>query len=128
MVIVQVNKYITNPLFTLQLTKLTIRGQYLVLQLPRTQYLSVYEHIGLWSRQLPLLGRYHGAVVSASSDGSEIVFQIWKWGYYNGCDNDQGSEIQAQVSVEVFHHHRSGRWSDIFNLLRLKYQTIVFPY
>jgi hypothetical protein len=45
-------------------------------------------------------GDITGQVVGASTDGKVLKFQIWKFGYYNGCIGSTGSQIEVQVSVE----------------------------
>ena len=103
MVIVQGEPQVYNQstIYTTNLPKLTIKGQYFSSTASKnTVSFQCTNTSGCGHNGYHCLGDITGAVVSASSDGSEIVFQIWKWGYYNGCDNDQGSEIQAQVSVE----------------------------
>ena len=103
MVIVQGEPQVdaSNTIYTTNLPKLTISGQYFSSTASKnTVSFQCTNTSSCGHNGYHCLGDITGEVVSASSEGTEIVFQIWKWGYYNGCDNEQGSEIQAQVSVE----------------------------
>ena len=103
MVTVQGEPRVTNSstTYNTNLPKLTIDGKYFSsVASKNTLSFTCTTTSNCGHNDYGCLGEITGEVVSASSGGDEIVFDIWKWGYYNGCDNEQGSQIQVQVSVE----------------------------